>query len=259
LTTRRDGSTLAGNGSLVGPTKRRKEMHAERFRLRMTSIGLLLATAALPACKGGAEGVPEAAAPSADQAPVAPAEPAAAAGPASVGAPAPDFALPDLDGKTVRLSDLKGKTVVLEWFNPGCPFVKAAHTQCSIKAMASEQTSEDIAWLAINSGAAGKQGNGVEANREGVETFGMQYPVLIDESGDVGRAYGAKNTPHMFVIAPDGVLAYQGAIDNSPDGTRESPEGGQLVNDVEQALGALRSGSPVATAETKPYGCSVKY
>lgn len=236
-------------------------MHAERFRLCSTAMGLLLAAAALPACKGGAEGLPEAAAPSADPAPAAAAEPTASAatGPASVGAPAPDFALPDLDGKTVRLSDLKGKTVVLEWFNPGCPFVKASHTQGSIKAMESEQTSDDIAWLAINSGSAGKQGNGVDANREGVETFGMQYPVLIDASGDVGRAYGAKNTPHMFVIDSNGVLAYQGAIDNSPDGTRESPEGGQLVNYVEQAVGALRSGSPVATAETKPYGCSVKY
>lgn len=179
--------------------------------------------------------------------------------PAAVGEKAPDFELKDLDGNVVRLSALAGKTVVLEWFNPGCPFVKAAHTQGSLKDMAARHASEELVWLAINSGAPGKQGNGVEANRKGVETFGMKHPVLVDESGKVGRLYGAKRTPHMFVIGPDGTLVYRGAIDNSPDGTGESPETGTLVNYVEKALTALHAGAAVEQSETKAYGCSVKY
>lgn len=191
------------------------------------------------------------------------AAPAAAApsaeGPARVGAPAPDFTLTDLDGKSVSLSEFRGKTVVLEWFNPGCPFVRNSHTVGSLKGLAEKHAPEGVVWLAINSGGAGKQGAGIEANREGVKQFGMQHPVLIDEAGKVGQLYGAERTPHMYVVNPEGVLVYKGAIDNSPDGEGQSPVGGKLVNYVDGAIGAIRSGAKVSPEETKAYGCSVKY
>lgn len=193
-------------------------------------------------------------------------QPAAAAAPAAPGAttaaigqPAPDFTLPDLDGKQVSLAQFRGKPVVLEWFNPGCPFVRNSHTVGSLKGLASEEAAQGVTWLAINSGGAGKQGNGVEATRKGQTDYGMQHPVLLDESGSVGHLYGAERTPHMYVINAEGVLVYRGAIDNSPDGEGQSPEGGKLVNYVASALQAVRTGGKVDPAETKPYGCSVKY
>jgi peroxiredoxin len=186
---------------------------------------------------------------------------AAASAPVSaqVGQAAPDFTLPDLDGNQVSLAQYRGKVVVLEWFNPGCPFVRASHTAGSLKGLAEKYAGDGVVWLAINSGGAGKQGAGVEANREGSNQFGMRHPILVDESGTVGQLYGAERTPHMYVVNAEGVLVYRGAIDNSPDGEGQSPEGGKLVNYVDGALGAVRSGAKVEPAETKPYGCSVKY
>ena len=178
---------------------------------------------------------------------------------AEVGKPAPDFALKDLDGKEVRLSSFKGKTVVLEWFNPGCPFVKASHTKGSLKDTARRETKSGVVWLAVNSGAPGKQGAGVEANRDGAKTFGMDHPILLDESGTVGKIYGATNTPHIMVVDPKGTLVYRGAVDNSPDGEGESPTSGKLVSYVETAIADVAAGRPVATPETKAYGCGVKY
>lgn len=180
---------------------------------------------------------------------------------AQVGKPAPDFTLSDLDGKAVTLSSYGGKVVVLEWFNPGCPFVNAAHTKGSLKDAATRKTAEGVVWLAVNSGAPGKQGVGVEANRAGVAKFKLSHPVLLDEAGMVGHAYGATNTPHMMIIDKQGVLAYRGAVDNSPDGEGESPTpaGSKLVSYVEAALADLAAGRPVATPETPAYGCSVKY
>jgi peroxiredoxin len=177
----------------------------------------------------------------------------------AVGKPAPDFTLKDLDGQEFKLSSFKGKKVVLEWFNPGCPFVKASHTKGSLRDTAKRMTSKGIVWLAINSSAPGKQGNGADANRDAVKKFGLEHPILFDESGVVGHAYGATNTPHMFVIDEKGTLVYRGAIDNSPDGEGESPTGGKLVSYVESALADLEAGKPVTTAETKAYGCGVKY
>ena len=178
---------------------------------------------------------------------------------AEVGKPAPDFTLPDLDGKPVRLADFRGKVVVLEWFNPGCPFVNKAHTVGSLKGFADAKTKDGVVWLAVNSGAQGKQGNGVPANTEGKQKFGLAHPILLDESGQVGHAYGAERTPHLFIIDDKGTLVYRGAIDNSPDGEGESPTDGKLVNYVEKALGDLKAGRPVETPSTKAYGCSVKY
>jgi peroxiredoxin len=178
---------------------------------------------------------------------------------AEVGKPAPDFTLKDLDGKDVTLSSFKGKVVVLEWFNPGCPYVKKAHTKGSLKAAAKKHTDEGVVWLAVNSGAPGKQGHGADVNREATKTFSMDHPVLLDEGGDIGRAYGATNTPHMMVIDDNGTLVYRGAIDNSPDGEGESPTDGKLVSYVDEALVAIGAGKAPTAAETKAYGCSVKY
>lgn len=178
---------------------------------------------------------------------------------AEVGKAAPDFTLKDLDGKEVKLSSFKGKTVVLEWFNPGCPFVKKSHTKGSLKEAAAKHMKDGVVWFAINSGAAGKQGAGTDVNREAAKTFSMPNPVLLDESGAVGMLYGATNTPHIMVIDPAGNLVYRGAVDNSPDGEGETPAGGKLVSYVDEALTAVAAGKAPATAETKAYGCGVKY
>jgi peroxiredoxin len=198
--------------------------------------------------------VPAAAAPDARKA----AEPAAAAK-AEVGKPAPDFTLESFDGKQVKLSSLKGKTVVLEWFNPGCPFVKKSHTVGSLVDTARRHAKTGIVWLAINSGAPGKQGAEAKDNTDAARAWKLEHPILRDPSGAVGKAYGATNTPHMFVIDKQGVLVYAGAIDNSPDGERKSPAGGTLVNHVDAALEDLAAGRPVRASTTKAYGCSVKY
>jgi len=176
-----------------------------------------------------------------------------------VGKAAPDFALKDLGGKEVKLASFKGKTVVLEWFNPGCPFVKASHSVGSLVDTAKRRTKDGVVWLAINSGAPGKQGNALEMNTEAAKTWSLAHPILRDEAGTVGKAYGATNTPNMFVIDKTGTVVYAGAIDNSPDGEGKSPQGGKLINYVDAALDDLAAGRPVATAVTKPYGCGVKY
>ena len=131
---------------------------------------------------------------------------AAVAGPAEVGKPAPDFTLKDVDGRSVHLADYRGKTVVLEWFNPGCPFVKASHTKGSLKGAAERHTAKGVVWLAIVSSAPGKQGGDVASVKEGASRFGMAHPIVRDEDCTVGRAYGATNTPHMFVVDPQGKL-----------------------------------------------------
>jgi peroxiredoxin len=178
---------------------------------------------------------------------------------AEVGKPGPDFTLQDYDGKAVHLADLRGKTVVLEWFNPDCPFVKASHTKGSLKGLAKRWTDKGVVWLAVDSSAPGKQGNPPERVAAGKKTFEMDHDILADETGRVGKLYGATNTPHLFVIDAKGVLVYRGAIDNSPDGEAESPTGGTLINYVDQALKALAAGKPIEAKDTKAYGCSIKY
>jgi peroxiredoxin len=185
--------------------------------------------------------------------------PARPANAAPLGAPAPDFKLTDLDGNVVSLSSFKGKTVVLEWFNPNCPYVRASHTKGSLKDAAARHQANGVVWLAINSGAPGKQGHGREANLKGRETYGLKHPILLDESGSVGRQYGARRTPELFIVDSSGNLAYRGAVDNSPDGEGESPTSGTLVRHVDVALAELAEKKPVSVKETEPYGCSVKY
>ncbi|MGP1308606.1 MAG: thioredoxin family protein [Phycisphaerales bacterium] len=175
--------------------------------------------------------------------------------PAKVGEMAPNFTLTDTDGVTHSLADMKGKVVVLEWFNPGCPFVVKHHSKFSTMAdLSSEFAEKDVVWVAINSGSPGKQGHGLELNQQFKKDWGIEYPILIDESGDVGKMYGAKTTPHMYIIDKDGTLKYAGAIDNNPSATTLGD-----VNYVRQALNQVIAGETVTTPETKPYGCSVKY
>lgn len=120
--------------------------------------------------------------------------------------------------------------------------------------LAAEFTSKDVVWVAINSGAAGKQGAGLELNKKFKDEWKISYPILLDETGEVGKMYGAKTTPHMYVIDTDGTLKYAGAIDNNPSATNLGD-----VNYVRQALNEVLSGETVTTPETRPYGCSVKY
>ncbi len=175
---------------------------------------------------------------------------------AKPGQKAPDFTLPDLAGNKVSLRDFAGKTVVLEWFNPGCPFVKYAHADGPLKGQAASVMGKGVVWLAINSGAPGKQGAGVETNQQAAKDWGMAHPILLDEDGSVGRAYGAKTTPHMYVIDPSGTLVYAGALDNAPLGKLDGKE---PRNFVDAALSDLAGGRPVAASSSQPYGCSVKY
>ncbi len=170
---------------------------------------------------------------------------------------APDFRLQDTDGQLHQLHDYlaAGKTVVLEWFNPDCPFVKKHHVaHRTMAGLAVNHADDGTVWLAINSGAEGKQGAGLERNQRAREEYGITYPVLLDPNGKVGQRYGATNTPHMFVIASDGTVAYAGAIDDNRDAQTLG-----TVNHVEAALADLAAGRPVAVPATKAYGCSVKY
>ena len=153
------------------------------------------------------------------------------------------------------MSSYRGKTVVLEWFNPDCPFVKYAHGDGPLKDLAARQAKSGVVWLAINSGAPGKQGHGKDRNAAARAEYGLDHPILLDEDGAVGRRYEAKTTPQMVVIDPEGLVRYAGAIDNKPFGKGD----GELVDYVSAALGDLAARRPVAIPETKPYGCSVKY
>jgi len=175
---------------------------------------------------------------------------------AEVGKPAPAFTLKGLDGKEVKLADYKDKIVVLEWFNPGCPVVQRSHDKDSLKTTAADLTKDGIVWIAINSGGAGKEGSGVEANKKGAEKWGLKHPILLDEDGTVGRNYGAMTTPCMYVIDAKGVLAYAGAIDNDPNGEMKPEE---RINYVREAVASLKKGEAVKTPTSKSYGCGVKY
>lgn len=174
---------------------------------------------------------------------------------AAVGAPAPDFKLKAADGKEHALSSYKGKVVVLEWLNPNCPFVKR-HTKDKTMTTVSGKY-RDVVWLGVNSTAANHPDYlAADAIAKWAADNGIAYPILEDADGKIGQAYGARTTPHMFVIGPDGKVVYAGAIDDDPSG--KSDAAGR-VNYVDQALGAATKGGAIATASTTPYGCSVKY
>lgn len=178
---------------------------------------------------------------------------------AAIGAPAPAFTLTDHTGARRSLTDFRGKRVVLEWYNPECPFVKKFYAGGDMQRLQSEAIAAGDIWLTINSSAPGRQGH-IAADRAGSEftAQGLQSSaLLLDPTGEVGRQYGARTTPHIFVVDTQGVLAYAGAIDNRPS-TKSSDIPG-AINYIAQALTTLRAGKPVAPATTEPYGCSVKY
>lgn len=177
----------------------------------------------------------------------------------NVGEPAPAFTLTDAEGKTHSLADFKGRTVVLEWFNHGCPFVVKHYASGNMQGLQESATEEDVVWLTIVSSAPGKQGHLTpdEARAKKSELGSKATAILLDEDGQVGKLYNAKTTPEMFVINGEGTLVYMGAIDDRADTKEASIDG--ATNYVTAALDALESGEPVETAKTKPYGCSVKY
>jgi len=178
---------------------------------------------------------------------------------ATVGQPAPAFTLTDSKGQRHSLSDFAGKTVVLEWFNHECPFVKKHYGAGNMQAQQAEATAKGTVWLVVNSSAPGKQGHvsGEEAERILGEWKATPTAFLLDHDGTVGRAYGAKTTPHLFVIDGEGVLRYNGAIDSNPSADPADIPGATQF--VREALADLGAGRPVARGTTQPYGCSVKY
>jgi hypothetical protein len=172
------------------------------------------------------------------------------------GQPAPDFTVTDLDGKTHRLADYRGRVVVLEWLNPGCPFVvrhyKSGNMQSTQKAAATDRA----VWLQVNSGSIGDldAAKSVEwQTKQGVTATAY----IRDVTGKLGRLFDAKTTPHLFVIGKDGTLVYQGAIDDQPNASVTNTTSAH--NYVKAALAALRAGKPVETTSTPSYGCGVKY
>ena len=178
---------------------------------------------------------------------------------ARVGQPAPEFTLTDLHGESHWLSDFKGKTVVLEWVNPECPFVVKHYTSGNIPGLQKSAASEEVVWLLINSGSPGAQGDYDRTKAEAwlAATGASPTTYFRDLDGAVGRLYGAKTTPHMFVINPAGDLVYNGAIDSIASTSKRDLSRAQ--NYVIAALSAVRNGLSPEKAETQPYGCSVKY
>jgi peroxiredoxin len=167
---------------------------------------------------------------------------------------APDFTLTNYDGKTVKLSDYAGKIVVLEWFSYECPFARYNYEKTtSVNDLVNKFKDKGVVFLAINS--TGHQTT--EKNKEFAEQFKVSHPILNDSKGVVGRAYGAKTTPHTFIIDAKGNIVYSGSFDNAPIG--KIPKGAQYVNYIDKALGESTAGKTVSTQQTKPYGCSVKY
>jgi len=173
----------------------------------------------------------------------------------TIGETAPAFSLKGLDGKTHSLADYSGKVVVLEWLNPDCPFSNRHAEEKTMTSLAAKYG--EVVWLGIDSSSPTSHDYLKPAEmRAWTEKNGIHYAVLYDESGSVGHAYGAKTTPHMFVVGKDGKIAYNGAIDDDPSGRKAKVE---RVNYVDRGLTAERSGKAPDPAATKPYGCSVKY
>src|ERR1043166_234595 len=182
-----------------------------------------------------------------------------AAEPPPVGTAAPEFSLADAKGQTHSLGEYKGKYVVLEWFNPECPFVKKHYGSGNMQKLQDEYTGKGVVWLTIDSNAPGTQGNvtAEEAQKITSSWKTHQTALLLDPEGKAGRAYGAKNTPDMVIIDPEGKIAYEGAIDSKA--TPNPADIPSSTNYVKAALDESLAGKPVTRPQTKPYGCSVKY
>lgn len=178
---------------------------------------------------------------------------------AVVGDEAPQFTAKDSTGKEISLNTFKGKVVVLEWFNPNCPFVKKFYKNGDMQRVQQELGSKGVVWLTISSSAPGKNGHltAEQAETSRVNLGMRSSALLLDESGTIGKAYGARTTPHMFVIATDGKLAYAGAIDS--ENSTDADDIARAKNYVVEAANSLQANKPVEISSTEPYGCSVKY
>ncbi len=176
-----------------------------------------------------------------------------------VGTPAPGFTLAASDGRQVSFGDFQGKTVVLEWHNPECPFVRKHYESGNMQKTQQAAAGDGVTWLTINSGAPGKQGHlsGEEARTILAETGATPAAYLLDPDGRVGKAYDAKTTPHMYIVSEAGALLYAGGIDDRPTADQADIAGAR--NHVLAALAEIKAGKPVSVATSRPYGCNVKY
>lgn len=176
-----------------------------------------------------------------------------------VGSTAPDFSVADSKGKTHSLSQYKGKYVVLEWFNPDCPFVKKHYGSGNMQKLQAEYTGKGVVWLSIDSSAPGLEGSLTpdQAEKNMAEWKSKPTALLLDTDGKAGQLYGAKNTPFMVIVNPEGKVVYQGAIDSKP--TPNAADIPSSTNYVKVALDETMAGKPVSTPSSRPYGCSVKY
>jgi peroxiredoxin len=176
-----------------------------------------------------------------------------------IGQPAPGFAAVDSNGKTVKLADFRGKIVVLEWTNDGCPYVQKHYSTGNMQSLQKEETAKGVVWLTVISSAPGAQGHvsGGEANALTASRGAAPTAVLLDPDGAVGHLYDARTTPHMFVVNAEGSLVYMGGIDDKA--TSDPADVKTAGNYVRAALDNLAAGVPVATPITRPYGCAVKY
>ena len=178
---------------------------------------------------------------------------------AAVGQPAPDFTLKDATGKTVKLSDFKGKHVVLEWTNPGCPFVQKHYNSGNMPATQKDATGKGVVWLAINSTEKASRDYLEPAKLVAWKQERKSAPsaILMDEEGTVGKAYGARTTPHMYIVSPQGQLIYAGGIDSIASASQDDIP--RAVNYVKAGVAEALAGKPLSASNTRPYGCSIKY
>ncbi len=176
---------------------------------------------------------------------------------AELGETAPDFELADLAGRVHSLSRYRGKIVVLEWFDPQCPFVAYAYDEGPLAEMKTRQVASGIVWLTIQSTSPQRAEVASDMDREFAQSRHLRGPILLDRGGEVGRRFGARTTPHLFVVNDRGVLVYSGALDNAPMGRVE--RAATKTNFVEAALADLRSGHAVTTSSTRPYGSPIPY
>jgi peroxiredoxin len=224
----------------VSLTYRRIKM-SRRSKIALVAAGLVGASALSLALVGGVPGT----APALAELPI--------------GKAAPNFLLNDVNGRPVSLSDFRGKTVVLEWNNPECPTVEKHYESGNMQKTQAAAAADGVVWLTVNSSAEGNQGHmtPAEAKAFTASQQSRRTAYLLDPTGVVGRSYGAKTTPHMYVIKSDGTLVYNGGIDDKP--TTDKADIATARNHVLAALSELKAGKPVSVPTSRPYGCSVKY
>ena len=183
----------------------------------------------------------------------------AAAAQPEVGAPAPGFTGTTAKGETLSLDQYRGKTVILEWTNHDCPYVRKHYGAENMQALQKQTTAEGVVWLTVISSAPGTQGHleGEAAIEEAASKGAAPSAILLDPEGDIGRKYDARVTPHMYIVSPDGELVYKGGIDDKP--TANKADIATATNYVKLALSELAAGKPVSNPSTRAYGCSIKY